>query len=51
VTFDAGGHPIIGGVSTVSAHQVAAIGRLTYDLIYTNDFETAPRGCLPPACN
>jgi len=53
VTFDAGGRPVIGGNTTPAgaASPKAGIARLTYDLLYTNDFEAAPRGCLPPNCN
>jgi uncharacterized delta-60 repeat protein len=49
IVFDASGRLIVGGKSFISAK--AGIARLTYDLIYTNDFELAPRGCLPPDCN
>jgi uncharacterized delta-60 repeat protein len=51
LALDASGHPIVGGYSTVAGMSYAAIGRLTYDLIYTNNFEIAPRGCLLPNCN
>jgi uncharacterized delta-60 repeat protein len=47
VAFDGSGHPIVGGAT----QSYAGVSRLTYDLIYTNNFELAPRGCLPPACN
>ena len=49
IVLDGGGRPIVGGTSDSSGK--AGIARLTYDLIYTNDFELAPRGCLPPDCN
>ena len=51
VTFDAGGRLLVGGSSTISGEQYAGLGRLTYDLIFTNNFESLPRGCLPPDCN
>ena len=53
VAFDSSGHPIVAGDNTVlpDGSKVAGVARLTYDLIYTNDFEFAPRGCLPTACN
>jgi hypothetical protein len=47
VAFDASGHPVVGGKSQGS---LAGISRLTYDLVYTNNFELVPRGCLPPDC-
>jgi uncharacterized delta-60 repeat protein len=50
IILDHGGRPIIGGYTQLSP-RTSAVARLTYDLIYTNDFETAPRGCLPPDCN
>jgi uncharacterized delta-60 repeat protein len=52
VTFDTAGHLLIGGSTRpAGGNPEAAVARLTYDLIYTSDFETAPRGCLPPDCN
>jgi len=48
VRFDAGGHLLVGGQAQQS---LSGISRLTYDLIYTNNFESVPRGCLPPDCN
>ena len=50
IIFDRSGHPIIGGYTQLGSRQ-SAVARLTYDLVYTNDFETTPRGCLPPNCN
>jgi len=47
VAFDASGHPVVGGKSQ---GILAGISRLTYDLVYTNNFELVPRGCLPPDC-
>lgn len=47
VAFDPSGRPLVGGYSGT----LSGIARLTYDLIYTNNFELAPRGCLPPDCN
>lgn len=42
----------VGGISHPGdIIEASGIARLTYDLIYTNDFESAPRGCLPPDCN
>ncbi|HEY2395258.1 MAG TPA: delta-60 repeat domain-containing protein [Rudaea sp.] len=53
IVMDQSGHPIIAGLTatTVASQQFAGVARLTYDLIYTNNFEEAPRGCLPPDCN
>jgi len=48
IAFDGSGHPIIGGMADAT---FAGLSRLSYDLVYTNDFELAPRGCLPPDCN
>ncbi len=50
VVFDSSGHPIIGGAANTGTGK-AGIARLTYDLIYTNNFENTPRGCLPPDCS
>ena len=50
ILLDRGGRPIIGGYATLGTRQ-SAVARLTYDLIYTNDFEATPRGCLTPNCN
>jgi hypothetical protein len=50
IVLDHGGRPIIGGYAQLSPRQ-SAVARLTYDLIYTNDLEATPRGCLPPDCN
>jgi uncharacterized delta-60 repeat protein len=52
IAIDSTGRPVFGGVSYPgSAASMAAVGRVTYDLIHTNGFESAPRGCLPPDCN
>jgi hypothetical protein len=52
LTLDGGGRPVIGGASASATYFFrSGIGRLTYNLIYTNDFETVPRGCLPPDCS
>ena len=51
VAFDASGHPIVAGGTGPSSVVASGAARLTYDLIYTSGFETAPRGCLPPDCN
>jgi len=52
ITFDAAGHLFIGGATFPGGPPLkSAIARLTYDLIYTNNFEDTPRGCLPPNCN
>jgi uncharacterized delta-60 repeat protein len=54
VTFDGSGHPVLAGDSYFfepGFPVLAGVARLTYDLIYTNTFETAPSGCLPPDCN
>jgi uncharacterized delta-60 repeat protein len=47
VAFDSSGRPLVGGYSG----SLSGISRLSYDLIYTNNFEPAPRGCLPPNCD
>ena len=49
IVLDSGGRPIVGGTSDSSGK--AGIARLTYDLIQANNFESTPRGCLPPDCN
>lgn len=53
IAFDSSGHPLVGGSSyaTGGLVQMAGVARLTYDLIHTNNFEAAPRGCLSPNCN
>jgi uncharacterized delta-60 repeat protein len=54
IVFDASGRPVIGGFVPTTAgipYKRSGVARLTYDLIHTNDFETTPRGCLPPDCN
>jgi uncharacterized delta-60 repeat protein len=49
--LDAGGRPIIAGDSgNLGGDVQPGIARLTYDLIYTNDLEFVPRGCLMPDC-
>lgn len=51
LTLDGSGRPVIGGVSGSPTYFLrSGIARRTYNLVYTNDFETAPRGCLPPDC-
>jgi uncharacterized delta-60 repeat protein len=52
ITFDQGGRPIIVGTTQLaSGVEDGGASRVTYDLIKTNNFEAAPRGCLPPDCN
>ena len=53
VTFDSSGHPVVAGDNKLlpDGKELAGVARLTYDLIYAHDFESAPRGCLPPDCN
>jgi uncharacterized delta-60 repeat protein len=54
IVLDASGRPVIGGYVPVAAgilYKRSGVARLTYDLIYTNNFENTPRGCLPPNCN
>lgn len=51
LVFDASGRPVIAGATQVLVKAASGVARLTYDLVYTNDFEAVPRGCLPPACN
>jgi len=51
IALDASGHPVVAGQSGKSGLPTkSAVARLTYDLIYTANFEAAPRGCLPPDC-
>jgi len=51
IAFDRSGRLIVVGVSHPGdVIETAGISRLLYDLVYTNDFESAPRGCLPPNC-
>jgi len=51
LTLDGSGRPVIGGVSGSPTYFLrGGIARRTYNLIYTNDFEAAPRGCLSPDC-
>lgn len=48
LTLDHGGRPIVVGDSyPYGGKEQAGVARLTYDLIYSSDFETAPRGRLP----
>ena len=48
IVIDGGGRPIVVGSSLPAGGiRKAGVARLTYDLIFTNDFETAPRGYLP----
>lgn len=50
--LDGSGRPVIGGASGSAAYFFrSGIARLNYNLVYTNDFESVPRGCLPPNCN
>jgi hypothetical protein len=55
IAFDGGGRLLVGGTSQPlgdTSHPVrSGISRLIYDLIFTNDLEIEPRGCLPPDCN
>ena len=47
VAFDNAGRPVVVGDSYPNgAKEQAGVARLTYDLIHTDDFETAPRGRL-----
>jgi uncharacterized delta-60 repeat protein len=50
IALDGGGRPIVAGDVDIGGIAQAGVARLTYDLIYTNDFEFVPRGCLPPDC-
>ena len=46
---DPGGRPIVAGTTDGAATSnidEAAVARLTYDLIFTSNFEVAPPGCL-----
>jgi uncharacterized delta-60 repeat protein len=47
IVIDASGHPLIGGYMYIPAADQAGLARLTYDLIFTNGYERAPRGRLP----
>jgi uncharacterized delta-60 repeat protein len=47
VTFDHGGQPLVGGETNTES----GLARLTYDLIFTDNVESLPRGCLPPNCD
>jgi uncharacterized delta-60 repeat protein len=48
IVIDGSGHPIVVGVSQpTGATRKAGVARLTYDLIFTSDFEATPRGYLP----
>jgi hypothetical protein len=51
VAFDSSGRLLVAGKSTIGIVERAGIARLTYDLLYTNNFDPAPSGCLPPDCN
>ena len=51
VTFDPASHLFVAGSSMPAAVTLPGVARLTYDLVYNNNFETLPRGCLPPDCN
>ncbi|HET7065221.1 MAG TPA: hypothetical protein VFI49_13185, partial [Rudaea sp.] len=54
LVLDSGGRPVIVGAtfSPLPAFKATAgIARLAYDLVYTNDFEVVPRGCLSSECN
>ena len=51
IALDASGRPIVAGGTGVSALDHAGVARITYDLIFTDAFEAAPRGCSPPDCN
>lgn len=51
VTFDPGGRLFVAGSSMPAAVTLPGVARLTYDLVYNNNFDPLPRGCLPPDCN
>jgi uncharacterized delta-60 repeat protein len=55
ITFDHGGRPIVAGFTSQSGPykptSVDGIARLTYDLIFTNNFDLIPQGCLSPNCD
>lgn len=50
IALEPGGRPIIGGI-TLTSNGSTGVGRLTYDLIFTESFEAAPAGCLAPNCH
>jgi len=47
VVFDHSGHPVIVGYSNVYGKLKSGIARLSYDLVFTANFETTPAGRLP----
>lgn len=47
IAFDASGHPVFAGTTTVSDVSNVAVGRVTYDLIFTDNFSNSPSGRLP----
>lgn len=52
IVFDSAGRLVVAGAhSAGSDPQKAGISRLVYDLVYTNNFEDTPRGCVPPNCD
>lgn len=52
MALDGGGRPVLVGPSDPAPPgDSSGIARLTYDLVYTNGLDGAPRGCLPPNCN
>ena len=52
LVFDHSGRLFVGGISHPGdVAETAGISRLTYDLVFTNNLEATPRGCLPPDCN
>jgi uncharacterized delta-60 repeat protein len=54
LAFDRGGLLLLGGTSqpaVASGGTWSGLGRVTYDLIYTSNFEATLRGCSPPNCN
>ena len=52
MTFDGAGHLLIGGQTRPGGTTYqSAVARLTYDLIYTNNFLAEPDGCQQPNCS
>ncbi len=47
VVIDASGRPVFGGYTFQSGTAEAGLARLTYDLVFTNNFELVPPGRLP----
>jgi len=51
LTFDGSGHLVLVGNTAIGGKTKVGVALLTYDLVFTNNFEKVPRGCSPPDCN